>query len=328
MTHDIVLALAAFAASGVEMVEAATIVLAVGLTYSWRAALWGAVAALAALIVVTGALGPSLVRLVPINVLQIAVGSLLLAFGLQWLRKAIQRAARLRADRDEDAIFRREVKEMQALRDMPGGYKAAFLISFKGVFLEGLEVAFIVITFGAASGRTDLAAIGAGAAVVVVVTAAALAHRPLSKVPENVIKLTVGLALVSFGTFWGGEGLGVDWRTGDLTLPMLLAVYLAISLGAIYVLRHGWLKPMKRTSRPQLRLPVAKTAAPRPWWSPAGFAGFWYDFLIGDSATLAVGTAACLVLGWGLAGSGSPAGGQFAMPAATAATLGISIVWG
>jgi uncharacterized membrane protein len=321
-THDIVLIIAAFAASAVEMVEAATIILAVGLTYSWRPALRGLLAALVALAVITAVLGPALVRYVPLNVLQIAIGSLLLAFGLQWLRKAVQRAAHLRSVRNEDAAFKREVAEVTALRDMAGGESAAFLIAFKGVFLEGLEVAFIVITFGAASGRTDLAAAGAGAAVVVVTIAAAVAHRPLAKVPENTIKLVVGLALVSFGTFWAGEGLGVEWQAEDLMLPVLLAVYLAAALGAIYVLGRGWLKPVKRAPKPAARRPE-----PRPWWSPTGFAKFWYDFLIGDSPTLAVGTAACLVLGWALASSGSVTGAEIAMPAVAMATLGVSVVW-
>ncbi len=322
MTHDIVLILAAFAASAVEMVEVATIILAVGLTYSWRPAIRGLIAALVALAVITAVLGPSLVRLVPLNILQIAVGSLLLAFGLQWLRKAVQRAAHLRATRNEDTVYKREVAELTALRDMAGGESAAFLIAFKGVFLEGLEVAFIVITFGAASGRTDLAAAGAGAAVVIVTIAAALAHRPLARVPENTIKLAVGLALVSFGTFWGGEGLGVEWGPGDLTLPLLLAFYLAATLGAIHVLGRGWLKPVKRAPKP-----AAHPAEPRPWWSPSAFARFWYDFLIGDSPTLAVGTAACLVLGWGLASSGTSGGAEFAMPAIAVATLGVSVIW-
>ena len=323
MTDDILLILAAFAAAAVEMVEAATIVLAVGITYSWRTSILGVVAALGLLAIVTAALGPSLVRLIPLNVLQLVIGSLLLAFGLQWLRKAVQRAAHARAQRNEDAIFKMEVEELQTVRERSGGISqtAGFLISFKGVFLEGLEVAFIVVTFGAASGSTALAATGALAAVVTVALAAAVAHRPLSRVPENTIKLGVGLLLVSFGTFWAGEGLGIEWSGGDVTIVILLGAYSALAFGVVAALGNGWLRSATGPS------PAHGQEARRPWWSPVGFGRFWYDFLVGDSATLALGTAVCLMAGWVLVSVGQSSGGQIAMPVMTAVTLGLSVFW-
>lgn len=230
--------LGAFLASSVEMVEALTIVLAVGMTRGWRAALIGVGAALLALAAVVAILGPSLVNYVPLDALQVTVGVLLLIFGLQWLRKAILRASGHKALHDEEAIFRREVAELR------GGPVAAaafdwtgFTVSFKGVFLEGLEVAFIVLTFGANEGRFDLSIAGAVAALVLVVGVGLVIHRPLSRVPENAIKFAVGLLLTAFGTFWGAEGIGIEWRTGDVTLVLLVVVYSASSAVLVRMLR-------------------------------------------------------------------------------------------
>ena len=204
-----VLVLAAFLACAVEMVEATTIVLAVGVTRGWRSPLLGAGAATVALAVVIGALGPTLVRL-PIDALRIVVGGLLLTFGLQWLRKAILRAGGYKALHDEDAIFREEV----ALVEQEGAARVSstvdwygFTLAFKGVFLEGLEVAFIVLTFGTNQGNIGLAAIGAGAALIVVAVVAVVVHAPLSRVPENTLKFSVGLMLTTFGAFWSTEGV-------------------------------------------------------------------------------------------------------------------------
>jgi uncharacterized membrane protein len=210
------------------MVEALTIVLAVGLTQNWRTALLGVLAALIALAVVIGVLGPSLVHYVPLDGLRVVVGALLLIFGLQWMRKAIQRASGLKALHDEEKIFEREVAGLRSAT--PAGTQevdwTGFVVSFKGVFLEGLEVAFIVLTFGANSGgRFGLAISGALMAVVLVGAIGLAVHRPLTAVPENAIKFVVGTALVSFGTFWGGEGIGVDWMLGDATLLILAAIY-------------------------------------------------------------------------------------------------------
>jgi len=240
-TATLLLVLAAFLASAVEMIEALTIVLAVGLTRGWRTALTGCVTALVALAVVVAVLGPSLVRYVPLAGLQIIVGTLLLIFGLQWLRKAILRASGLKAKHDEELIFQREL--VQLTRDLaPAGTDwTGFVVSFKGVFLEGLEVAFIVLTFGANAGRFGPSAAGALAAFLLVGLVGLLVHRPLSRVPENAIKFAVGLALTTFGTFWGGEGVGVEWALDDLTLPLLMVVYALLAWGLV-----TWLKAADR----------------------------------------------------------------------------------
>jgi uncharacterized membrane protein len=225
----VLLLAAAFAASAVEAVEALTIVLAVGVTRGWRSPLAGVAAALALLAAIVAALGPALTRL-PISTLRVAVGGLLLVFGLQWLRKAILRAAGLKALHDEDAIFREQAEEARlagAGTEGPDWY--AFTIAFKGVLLEGLEVAFIVVTFGSNQGSIPLAAAGAAAAVVLVCAGGLAARAPLARVPENTLKFGVGLLLVSFGTFWGAEGAGADWPGSDLSIPALIVFYLAVS---------------------------------------------------------------------------------------------------
>lgn len=224
------LVLTSFLASAVEAVEALTIVLAVGITRGWRTSLTGVILALLALAVVVAALGPALVRYVPLDALRILVGGLLLIFGLQWLRKAILRASGLRAHRDEERAFQSDVARLSSGADSQNTIdRTGFVLSFKGVFLEGLEVAFIVITFGASSGRLGLSATGALLAVGLVALVGLAVHRPLSRVPENVIKFTVGIMLTAFGTFWGGEGVGIEWAAGDATLPLLAVFYGAVA---------------------------------------------------------------------------------------------------
>jgi uncharacterized membrane protein len=232
--------LAAFLASAVEMVEALTIVLAVGVTRGWRSTLIGVGAASLALAAVIGALGPAL-TLVPINALRLVVGALLLVFGLQWLRKAILRASGYKALHDEAEAFEHERAEAErAGHELHAGLDwYSFTISFKGVFLEGLEVAFIVITFGAArSGGVAIAAAAAVAALIVVVVVGVLARAPLTRVPENQLKFAVGLLLTTFGTFWGSEGAGVSWPGGDAALPVVLVFYLALSFVLVKLLRR------------------------------------------------------------------------------------------
>jgi uncharacterized membrane protein len=238
MTRDAFLFLSAFLASGVEMVEALTIVLAVGVTRGWRSTLTGAGAAAVVLAIVVGVLGPA-VSALPFDVLRIVVGGLLLVFGLQWLRKAILRASGSIARHDETAAFTRERAEAQrAGTERRGGMDwYAFTVAFKGVFLEGLEVAFIVITFGAArEGGVALAAAAAAAAFVVVAIAGAVARAPLARVPENTLKFAVGLLLTTFGVFWGAEGAGATWPGDDAALPVILALLTAVSLLAVRVL--------------------------------------------------------------------------------------------
>ncbi len=189
---------------------------------------------------VVAVLGPALTAL-PLSVLRTVVGGLLLVFGLQWLRKAILRSSGLKALHDEEAIFRREAELAgeagTTAREGIDGY--AFLVSFKGVLLEGLEVAFIVVTFGSNQGSVPLAAAGAAAAVLVVIAAGVMARAPLARVPENTMKYTVGIMLTSFGTFWGAEGAGVDWPGSDLALLGLVAFYLVVSQVMVRILRGG-----------------------------------------------------------------------------------------
>jgi uncharacterized membrane protein len=221
------------------MVEALTIVLAMGVTRGWRAALTGAAAATLTLAAIVAALGPAL-TVVPIEALRLVVGALLLVFGLQWLRKAILRASGWRALRDEDAAFERQAAAARAAaHDVRAGIDwYGFTISFKGALLEGLEVAFIVITFGSTQGNIPLAAVGAAAAVVLVVLAGVVVRGPLSRVPENMLAFAVGVMLTTFGTFWGAEGTGVDWPGEDASLPAVLAFVLLVSLGFVAALRR------------------------------------------------------------------------------------------
>ncbi|HEY3191094.1 MAG TPA: hypothetical protein VGJ70_26610 [Solirubrobacteraceae bacterium] len=239
-TRDVFLFLSAFLASAVEMVEALTIVLAVGVTRGWRSTLLGAGAAAATLALVIAALGPAVAAL-PFDTLRLVVGGLLLVFGLQWLRKAILRASGYIPLHDEAAAYaaeRDEASHAAGVRD--GGVDwYSFTVAFKGVLLEGLEVAFIVITFGTArSHGVALAAAAAAAALVVVAAAGVLARAPLTRVPENTLKLAVGLLLTTFGTFWGAEGAGAHWPGDDAALPGILALLALTSLAAVRVLRR------------------------------------------------------------------------------------------
>jgi uncharacterized membrane protein len=229
----------AFLASAVEFVEALTIVLAAGLTRGWRASLTGLAAATVALAAIVAALGPAL-KLIPIDALRLVVGALLLAFGLQWLRKAILRASGYKPLHDEAAIFAREAEEARsATSDVRAGLDwYGFTLAFKGVLLEGLEVAFIVVTFGSTQGNIGLAALGAGIALVLVATVGVLVRAPLSRVPENTMKFTVGVMLTTFGIFWATEGVGAHWPGDDASLPGVLAFVVLLSSGAVALLRR------------------------------------------------------------------------------------------
>ena len=234
-----VLAISVFLACAVEAVEALTIVMAVGFTRSWRSALTGVGAAAVVLAVLTAALGPALTAL-PINALRIAVGGLLLIFGLQWLRKAILRASGLKAMRDESEAYQRELAAAREAGTIESGLDAySFTIAFKGVLLEGLEVVFIVLTFGANQHRVGLAAAAAGVAVLTVVAAGVAVHAPLARVPENTMKFAVGVMLTSFGMFWGAEGAGAHWPGSDAALLVIIPVTLAFAIGIVATLRRG-----------------------------------------------------------------------------------------
>jgi uncharacterized membrane protein len=227
---EIGLALSVFLACTVEAVEALTIVLAVGATRSWSSAMSGVGAAALALAAIVAALGPALTSL-PIGVLRVIVGGLLLIFGLQWLRKAILRSAGLKAKHDELQTYEQQTLAARAAGGRRAGLDGyAFAIAFKGVLLEGLEVAFIVLTFGANQHRVPLAAAAAGLAVLVVIAAGAAARAPLTRVPENTMKLVVGVMLSSFGMFWGAEGAGANWPGGDAAL---LAIIPGVLIAAV-----------------------------------------------------------------------------------------------
>jgi uncharacterized membrane protein len=221
------------------MVEALTIVLAAGVTRGWRSALFGLGAAVVVLTAIVAVFGPAL-TLIPISALRLVVGALLLAFGLQWLRKAILRASGFKELHDEEAIYAEELAEARAAghEERAGMDWYGFTLSFKGVLLEGLEVAFIVVTFGSAQGNIPLATLAAGAALVLVATVGVLVRAPLARVPENTLKFAVGVMLTTFGIFWSAEGAGADWPGGDAALPVVLVFVIAISFASVVLLRR------------------------------------------------------------------------------------------
>ena len=239
MSSTAVLFVAVFAASAVEAVEALTIVLAVGVVRGWRSTLQGVGAAAVVLAAIVALLGPALGH-IPIETLRLVVGALLLAFGLQWLRKAILRASGYLRLHDEAAAFERE-REGAGAAGEAGSTRMdwySFTIAFKGVLLEGLEVAFIVVTFGATEGHLGLAAAAAAAAAVLVVAVGLVVRGPLERVPENSLKFVVGVLLTGFGIFWGGEGAGVDWPGSDVAVLGVIAFVALTALGLTRVLRR------------------------------------------------------------------------------------------
>jgi uncharacterized membrane protein len=222
---------ASFLASLVECVEALTVVLAVGSVRGWRSALIGSATAIAVLLVIIAALGNALTH-IPLPIIQLVVGTLLLLFGLRWLRKAILRSAGLIPLHDEEAAF---AKNSATMRNLSTGHttwdKVAFAAAFNITMLEGTEVVFIVIAIGAGgTGMLLPASLGAVAALVVVIALGLILHRPLARVPENTLKFTVGVLLSAFGTFWVGEGMHLAWPGDDWSILILIAAYLAIAL--------------------------------------------------------------------------------------------------
>src|SRR2546428_2551907 len=265
-----VVATAAFLASAVEFVEAFTIVLVVGVTVNWRSALLGALAAAATLALLVATLGTALVQWVPLDVLRTVIGTVLLLFGLKWLKNAIMRYAGLKARHDEQAIYEETRAELRARGEVEASSSHfdlfGFLLSYKSVLLEGLEVAFIVITFGVSAATSTVsrssgiasASLGALLAGILVILVGALARVPLSNVPENTLKFVVGIMLTTFGTFWTGEGFGVEWPLADAFLLILSAIYLGAAFSLIV-----WLKRVKKQQRAmQIENQSAPTIAP------------------------------------------------------------------
>ena len=225
-------------ASAVEAVEALTIILASGITRGWRSTFEGALVALACLAVIVVVVGTTLIQYVPLYILRTVVGSLLLIFGLQWLTKAILRETGFKPLHDECDIYDKEVATLSKEKGILRGQRdsLAFAVSFKGVFLEGMEVVMIVISFGLANGSHDqlgTAALAALVAVGVMSVVGAVVARPLARVPENYMKLGVGNLLTVFGVFWMGEGVGVQWPLGDIFLLVLLAIIFFATLGLV-----------------------------------------------------------------------------------------------
>lgn len=228
---------AAFLASFVEVVEAFTIILAVGLTRGWRPAAAGTGLALLVLLVVVLIFGPVL-ALIPIHMVQFIVGVLLVLFGMRWLRKAILRSLGVIALRNEETAFAKETAE---LARQPTGDRADYiggLAAFKAVVLEGVEVIFIVIAVGTTRNLTLYAGLGALAAVLIVLVIGVAIHRPLSQVPENTLKFGVGVMLTSFGIFWTSEGLGAAWPGQDLALLGIFVVMVAASMAIVAYARR------------------------------------------------------------------------------------------
>ncbi|MEO7025588.1 MAG: hypothetical protein ABI130_15325 [Leifsonia sp.] len=332
--NDAALFFAVFLACLVEAVEATTIVLAAGSTRHWRSALIGVLAGLGVLVVAVAIAGPA-ISLLPIGILRLVVGGLLLVFGLQWIRKAVLRASGYKALHDEDLIYQKQVVAAQrATTTARGGVKDwyAFTLSFKGVVLEGLEVVFIVLTFGTNQRNLPLATIAAAVAVVLVVILGVIVRGPLSRVPENTLKFIVGVMLTGFGVFWGAEGAGAVWPGSDLALLLIVPAIAIVSLAIAGGMRSARLskatadQPGAAPQGPGILVSAARNAdasgaapsgaasAPssvpatvvdtRPEEAPkpsagsriAAFGAFWYDFIIGDDWQIAAGVALAFVV--------------------------------
>lgn len=294
---DLTFLASVFIASAVESVEAVTIVLAAGTARHMRSAIQGAIAALLSLAALVALFGQTLTK-IPENALQFTIGILLLFFGLQWLRKATLRYAGVIPIHDEAKIFQEEIevashaqsRSVVAVKDW-----FAFTMSFKGVFLEGIEVAFIVISFASlrisenpdAMLQASLAAIGAA---LFAALAGVVIHKPLTRVPENLLKYIVALMLITFGAFWTLEGIDAPWPTAEVDLLFIALFVIALSIAMIRIVRG--VSPERRTGEVEVgrRTPLG------------AFIHFWYDFIIGDDwrmpAVMACGVAIAYFIGF------------------------------
>ena len=281
--------LSVFFACAVEAVEATTIVLAAGTARDWKSALLGTSAGLGLLAVIIVSIGPSISNL-PINSLRLFVGTLLLVFGLQWVRKAILRSSGYKELHDEEEIFQEEIALARKAKEGKRFGVAdwyAFTLSFKGVLLEGLEVAFIVLTFGTIQHQVTLASLAALLAVLIVAASGFALRKPLAQVPENTMKFAVGIMLTSFGIFWGAEGAGAIWPHTDASL---LAIIPFISLTSFILVQI--LKSKKAKSPANINVSTISELDELDAESiledhgfikiAKDFTFFWYDFLIGD----------------------------------------------
>jgi uncharacterized membrane protein len=286
--------LSVFLACAVEAVEAVTIVLAAGTARDWKSAFRGVAAGLLTLALIIGIAGPAISRL-PISSLRILVGGLLLVFGLQWLRKAILRSSGHKALHDEDQIFRDEVAAARAVGKVSrigidDWY--AFTLSYKGVLLEGLEVAFIVLTFGTIQHQVGLASIAAITAVVIATIAGFVLAKPLSRVPENAMKFSVGILLTSFGIFWGAEGSGAKWPGDNWAVLGLIGFVSTLSFALVIFLKRRYSREHIEVLEDLSEFAEEVILEPQTGGIINGlkaFGEFWYDFIIGDDWTIAVG---------------------------------------
>jgi len=297
--NDVALLISVFLACAVEAVEAVTIILAAGTSRNWKSTFQGVISGLVVLAGLIVTLGPSIEKL-PKSTLRLMVGGLLLTFGLQWLRKAILRASGFKALHDEEKIFLEEVEAAQKAAKVSHFVVSdwyAFTLSFKGVLLEGLEVVFIVVTFGiiqkGSNPQAFSLAIWAAIFAVVAVTIAGFAiHKPLSRVPENTMKFIVGTLLTSFGIFWGAEGAGAEWPHKDLSLLAIIPFVILLSFGLIELLKVRKAKnlPVRKLNLPTFSEPRKDSSVLVRW--VGGFLFFWYDFIIGDDWRVAAGVVA------------------------------------
>ncbi len=347
---DIALFLAVFLACTVEAVEATTIVLAAGTARDWRSALSGVIAGLAVLAGIVAVAGPA-ITVLPIGVLRLVVGGLLLVFGLQWLRKAILRGSGYKALHDEEAIYQAELAEARSAHATSRAGVSdwyAFTLSFKGVLLEGLEVVFIVLTFGAIQHKVGTASLAALAAVILVAGAGFALRRPLARVPENTMKFVVGVMLASFGVFWGAEGAGAVWPGADLALLGIIPFVAGLSLLLVGVLRGRRAReaaPAMMATADAVIAGVQTAAQVTGQGSPVGhtaivsdaepapasigrrlaaFGAFWYDFIVGDDWRVTAGIVVAFALTAVLAGSGGPS--WWLVPVAVLILLPFSLI--
>ena len=289
-----------FLACSVEAVEAVTIVLAAGTARDWKSALRGVFAGLVTLAVIIAIFGPAISHL-PISFLRVVVGGLLLVFGLTWLRKAILRSGGFKALHDEEKIFQEELEAARAAAKLTRHGVAdwyAFTLSYKGVLLEGLEVVFIVLTFGTIAHKVGLASIAAIAAVMIVCAAGFALRAPLAKVPENTLKFAVGILLTSFGIFWGAEGSagsGSKWPGDNWAVLALIAGVGAFAFLIVYILKS--LHRKERVVKPAVS-PTVKHVKVRskPIQLTKSFLDFWIDFIVGDDWRIAVGVVIGFVI--------------------------------
>ncbi|MCU1551767.1 MAG: hypothetical protein JWR36_2327 [Glaciihabitans sp.] len=309
--NDGALFLAVLLACAVEAVEATTIVLAAGTARSWRSALTGVIAALVVLAIAVGVAGPA-ISLLPLDALRLVVGGLLLVFGLQWIRKAVLRASGYKPLHDEEMIYKKQLEEARKAKStarlgVDDWY--AFTLSFKGVVLEGLEVVFIVLTFGTNQHNIPLAALAAGVAVVIVVILGVVVRAPLARVPENTLKFIVGIMLTSFGIFWGAEGAGAIWPGADLALLVIAPAIAVFSLAMVWVMSVRRRSAASEASAPVQPAEPVSTGGGTATMTQVdtkkqnlalarlkAFGLFWYDFVIGDDWQVAAGVALALAL--------------------------------